>query len=77
VPVLAIAGSEDPLFDAGHRRQLAATLGSIRSITLEGHGHNPHWESPRLVAEHVLSFLSAVFGPAGSTETLSAAHHRR
>ncbi|MBZ7920800.1 alpha/beta hydrolase [Ensifer adhaerens] len=77
VPVLAISGSEDPLFDAGHRQQLAAMLASIRSITLEGHGHNPHWESPGLVAEHVLSFLSAAFGPPGSTETLSAAHHQR
>ncbi|WP_429807906.1 alpha/beta fold hydrolase [Ensifer sp. B1-9] len=57
MPVLAIAGSEDPLFDAGHRQQLAATLGSARSITLDGHGHNPHWESPVLVAEHILAFV--------------------
>lgn len=77
LPVLAIAGSEDPLFDAGHRQQLAATFGSIRSITLEGHGHNPHWESPALVAEHMLSFLSAGFGSTASAETLSARPRRR
>jgi len=59
LPVLAIGGSEDPLFDAGHRRLLAETIGSARSISLAGHGHNPHWESPALVAGEILSFLAA------------------
>ena len=76
MPALAIAGSEDPLFDAGHRQQLAATLGSARSITLDGHGHNPHWESPALVAEHILSFL-AEGGSIDSTEALSATDCQR
>jgi pimeloyl-ACP methyl ester carboxylesterase len=77
MPVLAIAGSEDPLFDAGHRQQLAATLVAARLITLDGHGHNPHWESPALVAEHILSFLSAEDGSIGTTEALSATHRQR
>ncbi|HEV7319566.1 MAG TPA: alpha/beta hydrolase [Ensifer sp.] len=59
LPVLAIAGREDLLFDAGHRQQLAASLRSVHSITLDGHGHNPHWESPALVAEELRSFLLA------------------
>ncbi|OCP07174.1 MULTISPECIES: alpha/beta hydrolase [unclassified Ensifer] len=59
LPVLAIGGSEDPLFDAGHRRLLADSIGSARSITLDGHGHNPHWESPAQVADQILAFLSA------------------
>ncbi|WDZ77509.1 alpha/beta hydrolase [Ensifer adhaerens] len=59
LPVLAIGGSEDPLFDAGHRLLLVDTIGPARSITLAGHGHNPHWESPALVADEILSFLAA------------------
>ncbi|HEV7308341.1 alpha/beta hydrolase [Ensifer sp.] len=65
LPVLAIGGSDDTLFDVGHRRLLADTIGSARCISLDGHGHNPHWENPGLVAEHVLDFLSAEFGSSG------------
>lgn len=77
LPVLAVGGIEDPLFDAGHRQQLATTLGQVCAITLDGHGHNPHWESPALVAAEILSFLSAGSGPAGSTQALSAARQQR
>lgn len=61
-PVLCIGGSSDPLFGLSHRRALPRAFKSARSITLEGHGHNPHWEAPQLVAKHLLSFLSEIRG---------------
>ena len=61
-PVLCISGSSDPLFGLSHRRELSKAFRSVRSITLEGHGHNPHWEDPQIVAKHLLSFLSEVRG---------------
>ncbi len=76
-PVLCIAGAQDPLFDVGHRQVLAETFASVRSITLEGHGHNPHWENPADVAALVLSFLGDEGGWPGSTSDLSATHARR
>lgn len=76
-PVMCIAGAQDPLFDVGHRQVLAETFASVRSITLEGHGHNPHWESPADVAGLILSFLSEEGGWPGSTSDLSATHVRR
>ncbi|KQW44418.1 MULTISPECIES: alpha/beta hydrolase [unclassified Ensifer] len=76
-PVLCIAGAQDPLFDIGHRQVLAETFASVRSITLDGHGHNPHWESPADVAALILSFLGDEVGQPGSTSGLSATHGRR
>ncbi|OOG67011.1 alpha/beta hydrolase [Sinorhizobium sp. A49] len=76
-PVLCIAGAQDPLFDIGHRRVLAETFASVRSITLDGHGHNPHWESPADVAALILSFLGDEVSQPGSTSDLSATHGRR
>lgn len=72
-PVLCIAGAQDPLFGIGDRRALAVAFASVRSITLKGHGHNPHWESPGEVAALILSFLRDELGQAGSTSDLSAA----
>jgi len=59
-PVLCIAGSADPLFGDPHRQALASAFQSVRSITLEGYGHNPHWEDPEKVSALILSFLSEV-----------------
>ena len=56
-PVLCLSGSADPLFGAAHREALAQAFPSVRSITLDGYGHNPHWEDPRCVSEFILSFL--------------------
>ncbi|MDP9812569.1 pimeloyl-ACP methyl ester carboxylesterase [Rhizobium tibeticum] len=61
-PVLCIGGSSDPLFGLSHRQDLSGAFKSVRSVTLEGHGHNPHWEDPQLVAKHLLSFLSEIRG---------------
>lgn len=57
-PVLCIAGSADPLFDASHRESLAHVFPSVRSVTLDGFGHNPHWEDPQRVSALILSFLA-------------------
>lgn len=56
-PVLCIGGSADPLFDGSHREALAQAFPSVRSITLEGYGHNPHWEDPQRVSALMVSFL--------------------
>lgn len=57
-PVLCIAGSADPLFGSSHRDTLAHAFHTVRSITLEGYGHNPHWEDPQSVSALILSFLA-------------------
>ncbi|AUX78484.1 alpha/beta fold hydrolase [Sinorhizobium fredii] len=57
-PVLCIGGSADPLFGSPHREALAQAFPSVRSITLEGYGHNPHWEDPQSVSALMLSFLA-------------------
>ena len=56
-PALCIGGSDDALFDAGHRRALADAFENAESIVLEGHGHNPHWEEPAKVAALIVAFL--------------------
>jgi len=58
-PVLCLSGSADPLFGASHREALAQAFPSVRSITLSGYGHNPHWEDPQRVSELILAFLGA------------------
>ncbi|OHV72658.1 alpha/beta fold hydrolase [Ensifer sp. LCM 4579] len=57
-PVLCIGGSADPLFDGSHREALAHAFPSARSITLDGYGHNPHWEDPERVAALMVSFIA-------------------
>ncbi|MCA1408643.1 alpha/beta hydrolase [Ensifer sp. IC3342] len=57
-PVLCIGGSADPLFDSSHREALAQAFPSVRSITLDGYGHNPHWEDPQRVSAFMVSFLA-------------------
>ncbi|AFL50625.1 pimeloyl-ACP methyl ester carboxylesterase [Sinorhizobium fredii] len=56
-PVLCIGGSADTLFDSSHPKALAEAFPSVRSITLDGYGHNPHWEDPQRVSALVLSFF--------------------
>ncbi|MBY5585437.1 alpha/beta hydrolase [Rhizobium leguminosarum] len=57
VPVLCIAGSEDVLFDAGHRFAVESALSKAQSVLMEGFGHNPHWED----AERVSAVLHDFF----------------
>jgi pimeloyl-ACP methyl ester carboxylesterase len=57
VPTLSISGNRDDLFDASHRRELQSAIQGSRSIVMESHGHNPHWESPSLVSSWIRDFL--------------------
>nr|WP_316653080.1 alpha/beta hydrolase [uncultured Gellertiella sp.] len=50
VPCLAISGTGDSLFDSRHGDMLCAGLARAERRVLEGHGHNPHWESPARIA---------------------------
>ncbi|KJF65971.1 alpha/beta fold hydrolase [Rhizobium nepotum] len=62
-PVFCLAGSEDPLFDASHRQQLAEAFPEAQTVTLKGHGHNPHWEDPQGVSTLVADFFADVMSP--------------
>lgn len=59
-PVFCLAGSEDPLFDASHRQRLGEAFPEARTVTLAGHGHNPHWEDPRGVSALIADFFADV-----------------
>ena len=56
-PVLLVAGDEDALFDAGHRAAMRQAFPQAEMHLLAGHSHNPHWETPALVAGILLPFL--------------------
>ncbi|WP_245436838.1 alpha/beta fold hydrolase [Rhizobium chutanense] len=60
-PVLCMAGSEDVLFDAGHRLALEDALPKAQSVLMEGFGHNPHWEDPEKVSVVLRDFFQATF----------------
>jgi len=57
-PVLCLAGSADALFGRPHQKELARAFRTVRSITLRGYGHNPHWEDPKRVAALISRFLA-------------------
>jgi pimeloyl-ACP methyl ester carboxylesterase len=61
VPVLCIAGSEDALFDAGHRLALEGALSKAQSILMDGFGHNPHWEDSEKVSVILRDFFRGHF----------------
>jgi pimeloyl-ACP methyl ester carboxylesterase len=57
VPALCIAGSEDTLFDAGHRFAVEGALSKAQSVLMEGFGHNPHWEDAEKVSAVLHDFF--------------------
>lgn len=59
-PVLCLAGSDDPLFGASHRGRLFEAFPEARTVTLAGHGHNPHWEDPQGVSTVIADFFADV-----------------
>ncbi|RUM15611.1 alpha/beta hydrolase [Rhizobium fabae] len=61
MPVLCIGGSEDALFDAGHRLALEDALSKAQSVLMEGFGHNPHWEDPEKVSVVLRDFFHVAF----------------
>jgi pimeloyl-ACP methyl ester carboxylesterase len=60
VPTLVIGGSHDRLIDVRVPAQVARTIRDSRLITLEGVGHVPQMEVPRLVARALLGFLDEI-----------------
>ena len=58
-PVLLLAGDEDALFDEPHQAALRTAFPQAATEILAGHSHNPHWESPALVAAALAGFLAA------------------
>lgn len=50
-PVTVIHGDQDPIFPLSHARKLADTLPRAVLRVVKGHGHNPHWENPGLIAK--------------------------
>ncbi|WP_313664834.1 alpha/beta hydrolase [Shinella sp.] len=58
-PLLLLAGEEDALFGEPHRAALRHAFPYAMVENLAGHSHNPHWESPALVAAALAGFLAA------------------
>jgi pimeloyl-ACP methyl ester carboxylesterase len=58
LPVLTIAGSDDRLFDSSHQDLLRQLIPAGRHVTMQGVGHNPHWEAPGEVADHIAGFAT-------------------
>ena len=56
-PVLLLGGADDALFGISHRNALATAFPAADAHVLEGHGHNPHWETPAAVAFLMRRFL--------------------
>ncbi|MDH6296079.1 Pimeloyl-ACP methyl ester carboxylesterase [Agrobacterium fabrum] len=76
VPVLCLAGSEDPLFDESHRQQLFEAFPLAQTVTMPGHGHNPHWENPQGVSTLVTEFFAEVMTDASPVRVETAADKR-
>ncbi len=57
VPLMLIAGSDDPLLDKGWEAQLAAHIKQAKTFTVEGARHQPHLDEP----EKVVAALDAFF----------------
>ncbi len=57
-PTLVLYGSEDQFFNSTIQNELAYALRATTLIEIVDVGHNPHWESPEIVARHLLSFFA-------------------
>jgi pimeloyl-ACP methyl ester carboxylesterase len=62
VPLLAIFGSEDKIYDAREALSAYAEVQGARTELIEGAGHSPNVEAPRRAAQLILAFA----GPAPS-----------
>lgn len=56
-PSLVLYGSKDQFFNPAVQHALANALRAIERIELVDVGHNPHWESPEIVAMHLRNFF--------------------
>ena len=56
-PALLLWGEQDSIFGADDRRSLQAALPAAKVVLYPELGHNPFWEQPQRVAEHIQEFL--------------------
>ncbi|MBV8343238.1 MAG: alpha/beta hydrolase [Gammaproteobacteria bacterium] len=56
-PTLLLWGSKDPIFDEESRQTLREALPRAQVKVLEGLGHNPFWEDPKVCAAVINAFL--------------------
>lgn len=57
LPVLFVAGADDPIYPAAMIRAAAAAIPGATVTELAGAGHSPHFESPDAFNETVTGFL--------------------
>lgn len=57
IPVLVLAGSDDPIFPAASLERLAAELASATWCEIPGAGHSPYFERPDAFNAALLGFL--------------------
>jgi pimeloyl-ACP methyl ester carboxylesterase len=60
VPILLVAGADDPLLEEDWERQMADRLPQGHAVEIEGTRHMPHLDRPDEVASVVLEFLEKV-----------------
>jgi 2-hydroxymuconate-semialdehyde hydrolase len=60
VPILQVHGTEDASIPLAAARQLSRRIADARFVTLDGTGHNVHYERPAELAEAVQQFAAAL-----------------
>lgn len=60
VPVLVLAGADDPIFPAPALSRLAGELDRARWVEIAGAGHSPYFEQPAAFNDALISFLDGV-----------------
>jgi 3-oxoadipate enol-lactonase len=58
MPILVVAGAQDPGIPAGEAAWTAAAFPSGKLVTLQGSGHVPMLEKPDDLSEHLLAWLT-------------------
>lgn len=65
-PTLVLWGSQDGFFPREEQEELARGIAQCELRVIEGVGHCPNWERPRLVAGILARFAAAPAPPAGA-----------
>jgi len=63
LPLRLIDGAADPISGQHMAEYFHKLIPRPDVVLLEGIGHYPHWEAPRLVLEHYLAFAGSVSAP--------------
>jgi 3-oxoadipate enol-lactonase len=66
VPVLCLAGENDPNAPAAVMERMAARIAGARYVCLAGMGHLPNLEAPAVFDTAILEFLREALAPASS-----------